>query len=303
MTESVVKIQTCKKRPLWPWLSSYLFGLILVTVATISWSTAGLFTRIIALDSWTLLLWRGLFGGIAIAAFAILTERDGLLQQIKSLGKAGWMFVIISGVGMVFFITALKTTTVAHVSILYSVVPLLTAAIAWVAIGERPSRGAIVASVFSLLGVCIMVGLTTEGTWFGDLLAFGMTLCLAAMMIISRAVPDLPVLAAACLSAFVSAAIALPFSSPLSTQVDQWGWLIAFGVVNSALGLALFVVGSKRLPAIETALITAFDAPLAPLWVWLIFNEMPDVATLTGGSIVFIAVGYYLICSARRSYS
>ncbi len=280
-------------------LTPYLLGLILVIAATVSWSTAGLFTRIIALDSWTLLLWRGLFGGVAIAVVVRMSSGGGLFYQCKSLGVAGWLFAFVSAIGMVFFISALTTTTVAHVSILYAVVPLVTAAIAWVVIGERPSRGAIAACVVSLVGVIIMMGLSSEGTWQGALLALGMTVCLAVMMIMVRAMPELPILAAACISAFMSAAMALPFSSPMSTQPDQWVWLIAFGIVNSALGLTLFIIGSKLIPAVETALITALDAPLAPVWVWLIFSETPGAATVLGGSVVFVSVGYYLYGAAR----
>ena len=38
------------------------------------------------------------------------------------------------------------------------------------------------------------------------------------------------------------------------------------------------------LPAIETALIGALDAPLAPVWVWLCFAETPSGETLIGGA-------------------
>jgi len=75
--------------------------------------------------------------------------------------------------------------------------------------------------------------------------------------------------------------------------------LVLFGVVNSALGLVLFIIGSKNIPAIETALITALDAPLAPIWVWLLFSEVPGVATLFGGAIVFVAVAVYLATAPR----
>ena len=275
--------------------SRFFVGLILVTSATVAWSTAGLFTRVIMMDSWTLLLWRGLFGGIAICLVLTIADRKNLFYQLRTLGVSGWAFALVSALGMVFFITALKETTVAHVSILYATVPLVTAAVAWVFIGEKPSRSALIASVLSLLGVCLMMGFATDGTLHGDLLAIGMTLCLAVMMVISRSCPDVPVLPAACLSAFLSSAMALPFSDPMSTQADQWAWLIAFGVVNSALGLVLFIVGSRLLPAIETALITALDAPLAPIWVWLIFSETPDWVTMLGGAIVFAAVAKYLL--------
>ncbi len=66
--------------------------------------------------------------------------------------------------------------------------------------------------------------------------------------------------------------------------------LAAFGVINQAAGFVCFAYGSRLLPAMETALIGAFDAPLAPLWAFLLFAVMPVQATLIGGGIVFFAV-------------
>lgn len=284
--------------------SSHLVGLLLVSSATIAWSTAGLFTRAIELDNWTLLFWRGVFGAAAIALVIGIVNRNNTLsdnlRKFMSMGLSGWLFVFVSGIGMVMFITALNHTTVAHVSILYATVPLVTAFIAWLVLSEKPTAYSLAAGFFSLIGVCIMMGFSSDGHWSGDLLALGMTICLAVMMIITRANPDVPILPAACLSALLSAAMALPFSNPFSVEPEQWIMLILFGVVNSALGLVLFIIGSKYLPAIETALITALDAPLAPIWVWILFSEAPGFITMLGGSIVFIAVAVYLVTAQRQ---
>jgi len=48
--------------------------------------------------------------------------------------------------------------------------------------------------------------------------------------------------------------------------------------------------GAKRLPAAETALLSALETPLAPVWAWLMFSEIPAVLTLVGGAIVLLAV-------------
>jgi len=45
--------------------SDYHLGLVLVTISAVAWSTAGFFTRLIALDSFTMLAWRGVFGSAA----------------------------------------------------------------------------------------------------------------------------------------------------------------------------------------------------------------------------------------------
>jgi drug/metabolite transporter (DMT)-like permease len=280
--------------------SSYRLGLTLVTASAIAWSTAGLFTRIISLDVGTMLVWRGLFGALGILAVAIALQGRGAISDYRRMGWPGWLFAVISAFGMLCFITSLRMTTVAHVSIIYATVPFVAAAMAWLVIGERPSRSAIVASVVSLAGVAIIVGFGTEGSLSGDALAFGMTLSLAAMMVISRRYKDIPTMPAACVSALLSSAVAIPFSQGLAVGGYDLGLLALFGLVNSAIGLALFTLGARMLPAIETALIGALDAPLAPIWVWLFFAETPGVETMTGGAIVFAAVLTHILLQKRR---
>jgi drug/metabolite transporter (DMT)-like permease len=48
--------------------------------------------------------------------------------------------------------------------------------------------------------------------------------------------------------------------------------------------------GARRLPAAETALLSALETPLAPIWAFMLFAEMPTAYTLTGGVIILIAL-------------
>jgi len=43
--------------------SQHRLGIALVVAAAVAWSTAPFFTRLLPHDSWTILFWRGLFGG------------------------------------------------------------------------------------------------------------------------------------------------------------------------------------------------------------------------------------------------
>lgn len=281
--------------------SSYRLGLVFVTVSAIAWSLAGLFTRVIPLDSWTILAWRGIFGAMGLAVVMIATERGRAWNSLFRMGLAGWLFVGVSAIGMVFFITALKETTVAHVAVIYATIPFVAAALSWLVMGERPEPRAVLTSIAALIGVAIMVGFGTEGTLFGDMLAFGMTLCMAALMIIVRRRPDISVMPAACLSALFSSLICWPLGNPLTVSAHDLMMLALFGIMVSALGLAFFTLGAKRLPPIETALIGSLDAPLAPLWIWLVFNEPPSASTSLGGCIVFLAVVLHVVAGTSRT--
>ncbi len=135
-----------------------------------------------------------------------------------------------------------------------------------------------------------MAGISTDGTAFGDMLAMLMALCMAGMILISRRYGNIPALPATCLASLLSASATLPFVTLTAVSTDELGILALFGLTNQVLGFGLFALGARLLPAMERALITALDAPLAPLWVWLIFAETPSAATLVGGAMVFAAV-------------
>lgn len=280
--------------------TEYRLGLVLVTASAVAWSTAGFFTRLIPLDSWTMLAWRGIFGALGIAMVMLAMGRRGAWRSVRNMGWPGWLFAIVSAVGMIFFITSLRHTTVAHVAVIYATVPFIAAALGWLVMRERPSKNAIIASLAALIGIALMVGLGVEGGLFGDLLALGMTLCMAAMMVIARRFHNIPTMPAACLSALLSGMVCWSFGEPLAVSGHELFLLMLFGLVNSAVGLALFTLGARLLSAIETALIGSLDAPLAPLWVWLAFNETPSVSTLAGGLIVFAAVAAHILIEARK---
>lgn len=275
-------------------------GIVLVSASAIAWSTTGLFTRAIALDGATMLVWRGIFGALGLSLALIGLHGAGALRGYAQLGRAGWLYAAVSAAGMLCFISALRLTSVAHVAIIYAVAPFLAAGLGWVLLREAPSRAALLASALALIGALIMVGFGREGGLIGDLLALGMTTAMALMMVISRRTPGIPTLPAAAVSALLSAAVALPFSQGLGVPLEMMPLLVAFGLVNSALGLALFLLGSARIAPVETALIGALDAPLAPIWVWLIFAETPSSATLIGASIVLVAVIGHIWASNRR---
>jgi drug/metabolite transporter (DMT)-like permease len=49
-------------------------------------------------------------------------------------------------------------------------------------------------------------------------------------------------------------------------------------------------MGARAVPAITLALISMLDAVINPFWPWLFVGEVPERASLIGGSIVLVAV-------------
>ncbi|MCB6179197.1 DMT family transporter [Rhodobacter sp. Har01] len=265
-------------------------GRLLLLGATLAWSTAGLFARAIPLDTPTVILWRGLFGAAGLVGLLLVLQGPAGLRDFGRLGRAGWLYALCSGLGMLCFVGALKATTIAHVAIIYATVPFAAAGLGWLVLRERPGSGAMAAAIAALSGSVVMVGLGGDGRALGDLMAVGMVLAMAAIIVIARARPGLPVLAAGIVSAIWVPLVCLPFATLDGLTVWNVFLMAGFGLLNSTLGFALFIYGSRHCPPVETALIGALETPLTPLWVWLVFAEQPTAATLAGGGIVMLAV-------------
>jgi len=281
-------------------LSPYVTGLVLISISTVILSTAGLMARMVSLDSATIVVWRGLAGGAALFLVLFVISPRRSFNALVNLGLPGLAVAVITAIGMTFFIIALQTTSVAHVSIIFATCPFVSAGLGLLMLGERPHRGALITSVVALAGVVVMVGVGDAGGFLGDMMAFAMTFCVALTTVVVRRHPEQPVLISAGLAAFFSALVALPFASPVAASGHDIAIVASFGVLGFALGIGLLLHGAKLLPPVETALIGALDAPLAPLWVWLFLGEQLDRATVIGGTVVMAAVVFHVLADLRR---
>lgn len=263
----------------------------LVLLAASAFSTAGLFTRLIEVDVWTMLFWRGLFGGAFIAGYVVW--RDGALAAaaLRRIGVPGLVAAGCSTAATICFINALRETTVADVLVINATAPFMTAAMAWAWSGVREHRSTLIASAVALLGVLVMVIANLgSGHLLGDLLALLMTILISAMMVVIRHQRHVCMLPAASLSAFLCALVVWPWAEPGTAEGRDFLYLMLFGTTQFGLGLLLLTLGTRLVSATRSALIGALETPLAPALVWLVLGEVPPLMTCIGGAIVLAAV-------------
>ncbi|HMS94397.1 MAG TPA: DMT family transporter [Tabrizicola sp.] len=286
-----------------PMVNHHRQGVLMLLGATLAWSSAGLFARAIPLDTPTVILWRGMAGAVGLVLLLLwLRGREGL-RDFTRLGWAGVGYALFSGCGMLLFVGSLKATSIAHVAIIYATLPFIAAGLGWLILREAPGKAGIVAATLALTGATVMVGLGNDGALIGDIMAFGMVLAMAGMIMIARGCPDMPALAAGTLSAIWAPLAMIPFSTTVGLDGTNLLLLAGFGLVNSTLGFALFVLGSRHTSPVETALIGALETALTPVWVWLVFHETPTTPTLIGGAMVLAASVGHILWSAKRQNS
>jgi drug/metabolite transporter (DMT)-like permease len=272
--------------------SAQSVGIVLVVAAAIAWSTAPLFVRLLAFDSWTIVFWRGVFAGCFVSAFLVLTQGRQGLKDLLWMPRSGWLFAALSAIGMVAFIPALQLTSAANVAVIGATAPFMAAGLAWAWFGEAPRPRTLLASAIALGGVAMIVGGASAAADIrGLVLTFVMALSFAAMTAAVRRYRDTSMVAAAAMSNFLGCIVSLPFAQGItSVSAQDLAVLAAFGGFQVALGLTFFVFGTRLLPSAQASLLATLEMPLMPVWIWLVFSEVPANHQLIGGAIVLAAV-------------
>ncbi len=269
-------------------------GTALLAASAIAYSSAGFYTRLIDLDAWTMLFWRGLFGGLFLAGMVVWRERGSAgqaMRAVRDVGRDGLLIALCSALATVCFLNALRLSTVADVMVIDATIPFVTAGLAWLVLREREDWVTLAATFAAVVGVAVMMGAAASGGRLpGNVLAFGMVVMMSLVLVLIRRNPGISMLPAVGLSAFLCALIVLPFARPLFVSGEELLLLALFGASQFGLGLLLLALGTPLVSATRGALIGVLQVPLGTLWVWLAFGEAPALATLAGGVIVVAAV-------------
>jgi drug/metabolite transporter (DMT)-like permease len=277
-------------------------GVLLVLIATIMWSLAGLFARLLTnLDVWTVVGWRALLGAASIAVVGLIEWRAGRLENPLGFGALSPIVALLAMIAISAYAASVMTTTIADVMVIYATMPFVAAAMGFVVNGERVSARTLIASFMALAGIIVMVasGLGS-GRLLGQALSMLMTLAFAGMIVLQRRKPGASVIVVNCLGAIGAGVFGLANSPLEPISLYDFAILFAFGLTTIGLAFVLFMEGAKFIPSAEAGLISLLDVVLGPLWVFIAFGENPGLATMLGGAIVLGAAVWRIAPELRQ---
>ena len=285
---------------------SYFVGVVLVLMSGVFWSSMGLGIRMIEqANVWQILFYRSI--ALACFLFCIITLRSGFrpLAAIRSAGIAG----AIGGVGLVFAfsggIYAIQTTTVANAMFLFAAAPFLAAVAGWVILREQVRQATWVAMLFAIIGIAIMViNGFAAGKLVGNVSALLSATGFAVFTIALRwgKLEDmLPAVFLAGVFAIITGALVCEFNGygfalPRNDIVIS----VSMGVFQVGMGLVIYTIGSRVVPAAELALLSMTEVLLGPLWVWIFIGETVSFYTLLGGAVLMLALAGNALSGLRR---
>lgn len=278
----------------------------LVLAAGSLWSLMGLGLRQIeAATVWQILFWRSVGMVPVLLAFIWSTSNGRPLEAIRRIGPAG----AIGGFGLVFAfagaIYAIQTTTIANAVFLFTASPFVAAVLGWIVLGERVRPWTWAAIGLAVFGMYLMVreGLAI-GALAGNIAALLSAAGFGAFSVClrwGRVGQMLPVsMLGGVFSVIVAGAILITRGEPVIVSGWDMGVSLTIGAAILALGMVMFTLGSKVIPAAELTLLSLIEVLLAPVWVFLFLGETASAGTFVGGGVLLAAVCLNAIMGARE---
>ena len=269
---------------------------ILILFAGLCWSLSGIGVRLISdANVWQIVLYRSISMSFFLGGVVYHMTSENPIKIALEKGLVGWVCGFALVLSYVAGIYALQTTSVANTLLLFSTAPFQTAIIARLYLGEMVNWRTWCAIGISLLGVLIMVG-GQENTHhiIGDIAALSAAFGFAVFTISMRKGRNEDMMPAVFWSGVlcvpVMVLICMYTGTPLGIAPKDAFIALLLGVIQMGLGLLLFTIGSKTLPAAHLTLLALSEVFFAPLWVWLFLNERIPLQTLIGGGVILFAI-------------
>ncbi len=284
-----------------------------VLIAGILWSFGPLVVRYMdqpELVPWQYLFARGITIFILLNIYLFFEEGLDFLNNYKKIGLSGLIGGAGLGTAMISFIWSITHTSAAITLLCLAAMPFMTALLGFLFLKEIISTNVWVAIFTAAVGIVIMaLGNFETGSLFG--LTFGLISALgfSIFSVTLRWRKETPKFTTVAFAGFFCAIVSLFIlintdSALISNSRNQS--LFAVHGTLVCLGLILYSIGSKAIPAAELTLLSLTEVIGGIFWVWLPIlgiNEVPSNTTVIGGFLIFLAIIYYsLIIKHNRRF-
>ena len=284
-----------------------------VLFAGILWSFGPLVVRYMDSPSqvpWQYIFGRGLTIFILLNLYLYFEEGIKFWKNYLKIGKSGILGGSGLGIAMISFIYSITNTTAAITLLCLAAMPFFTALLAFIFLKEQISLNVWISIIIATIGIIIMaIGNTEENSLIGFIFGITSSIGFSVFSVTlrwRRETPKFTTVAFAGLFCFVFAAIMILIKNQVFFSTSYNSTLFSLHGILVCLGLILYSIGSKAIPAAELTLLSLTEVIGGIFWVWLPLlgiNEVPDTNTVIGGFFLFISLFYYsLIMKWNKRY-
>ena len=274
-----------------------------VLLAGLVWSFGPLVVRYMNdpnLVPWQYIYARGLTIFLILNLYLFFEEGPNFYKNYLKIGMSGIIGGIGLGVAMITFMFSITNTSAAITLLCLAAMPFFTALLGFLFLKETISLNVWIAILIATIGLIIIALGNTEKTSFIGLI-FGMvsSIGFSVFSVSLRWRKETPKFTTVSFAGFFCVIIASIFilSKELNFLSSSYnGALFSLHGTLVCIGLILYSIGSKVIPAAELTLLSLTEVIGGIFWVWvpiLGINEIPSTNTIIGGFFLFVSIIYY----------
>ncbi|KEQ06717.1 DMT family transporter [Pseudorhizobium pelagicum] len=271
-------------------MSDHRKGLVLTTIGGLALSFDVPLVKLGDGELWSVIALRSLVTCAAAIVLWLLAGYFSKRRPVLVPGRAGLLAGLCYGLSTMTFLGAVFLTATANVVFIVAFTPMFAALFGWLVLKEVPSLSTVLTMVAMAAGVALIVaGGLEAGGLLGDLLAALTSALLAGAITIARKTRSdmgfVPLVATA-LPALIGLAMVANEGFAVAAPV----WIVFDGAVMIPLAFWCLATGPRYLSGPEVGMFYLLETILAPIWVWMIFSEVPAAQTVAGGAILVSAL-------------
>jgi drug/metabolite transporter (DMT)-like permease len=275
----------------------------IVLFAGLLWSFGPLVVRYMDnphMVPWQYIFGRGLTIFILLNLYLYFEEGLNFYKNYKKIGRSGIIGGCGLGIAMISFIYSITNTSAAITLLCLAAMPFFTAILAYLFLKEKISLNVWVSIFLATIGIIIMAVGNNEknsiiGFLFGIMSSVGFSIFSVSLRW-RKETPKFTTVAVAGLFCFIFATLMILITQQSFFSTSYNSSMFSLHGVLVCLGLILYSIGSKAIPAAELTLLSLTEVVGGIFWVWLpLFgiNEIPSTYTIIGGFFLFVSLVYY----------
>ena len=258
---------------------------------------SGIFYRWSEVSPETGAMYRALFGLPFLAVIALGERRRHGPMPGRSRRLAAIAGLFFAG-DLIFWHYAIGAVGAGLATVLANLQVIVVGLVAWLLLGERPSRSVLVALPVVLAGVVLISGVVGQGAYgedpgLGVVLGLLTAVCYAGYLLVIRGVgrdlrrPAGPVTVATAATAVSAAGVGIALGTlQLTPGPSSLFWLALLGITAQFGGSLLIAVSLPRLPAVVTSIILLSQPVVTVGLAMVLLGEAPSVPQLVGVALV-----------------
>jgi drug/metabolite transporter (DMT)-like permease len=271
--------------------NSYLNAIVITSFGVLLMSLESLLVKLTSIEAITFSFYIGLFMFFTINIVLFSSKKQKIIQvykdNLKSIVLCGFLF----GISNIFFINAIKTTTVANTVMIFASIPLFSSLYNYLIYRKKSTKNIYIASFFIFIGLFIIFSTQIgDSNFLGNIYALICVNLFSLAFVILSQYKNVNRFAITAFAGFVTAIVSSLFINYYAIDLYTLGILLITGIIVAPMSRILIGIGTKRLPASEVSLLMIIETIMAPIWVWIFLNEIPQNTTFIGGSIILLTL-------------